>query len=117
MKKKKGRKILCVCFPTASVFCGVSHGGDLRLTSGGASGLVVAEALDPKVVLYVLILRVVTLSAGGQLGQLRVLHSCQIVPWRWFQALVWGLKAESCWGEGLIGRESQSQLTLTALSF
>lgn len=56
------------------------RGGDLRLTSGGASGLVVAEALDPKVVLHVLILGVETLSAGCQLGQLRVLQGCQIVP-------------------------------------
>lgn len=59
----------CVCFLAGFVFCGVSvEGGDLRLTSSSAGCLVVAETLDPKVVLHVLILGVVTLSAGGQLG-------------------------------------------------
>ncbi|MPC13013.1 hypothetical protein E2C01_005730 [Portunus trituberculatus] len=97
-------------------FSVLSQRRDLRLTSGGASGLVVAEALDPKVVLHVLILGVETLSAGGQLGQLRVLQGCQIVPWRWFQTFVWGLRQCRVGGvEGLMGRESQSQLMWTRL--
>ena len=91
-------------------FSVLSQRGDLRLTSGGASGLVVAEALDPKVVLHVLILGVVTLSAGGQLGQLRVLQCCQIVPWRWFQTFVWGSRQCRVGGGGSQG----SRVTVTA---